>query len=100
MEVDPKAVNERCVKLFQDPKVRMKMWNARMFWQVGDQMNVAPEALTQPKVDLCELELLLSTAAMVDSQCAAEIDKRESGRAAFIQRQVREGMRPLLRPAQ
>ena len=42
MEVDPKAVNERCVKLFQDPKVRMKMWNARMFWQVGDQMNVAP----------------------------------------------------------
>ena len=67
------------------------------FWQVGNQMNVAPTELTDPKVDTCELEVMLSAAALTDSQCAAELDKREPGRAAFIQRQIREGMRPLLR---
>ena len=100
MTVDPKALNARCVELFQNPNVRLRMWNARMFWQVGDQMHVAPTALTDPKVDTCELEVMLSAAALTDSQCAAELDKREPGRATFIQRQVREGMRPLLRRPQ
>ena len=99
MTVDPKALNARCVELFQNPNVRLRLWNARMFWQVGNQMNVAPTALTDPKVDTCELEVMLSAAALTDSQCAAELDKREPGRAAFIQRQIREGMRPLLRSA-
>lgn len=97
--MDSKALNIRCVELFQNPNVRLRMWNARMFWHVGDQMNVAPAALTDPKVDTCELEVMLSAAALTNSECAAELDKKEPGRVAFIQRQVREGMRPLLRPA-
>ena len=92
--MDPKALNTRCVELFQNPNVRLRMWNARMFWQVGDQMNVAPAALTTPKVDTCELEVMLSAAALTVSQCAADLDKREPGRVAFIQRQVRDVMRP------
>ncbi|MBU2753091.1 hypothetical protein HFU84_03945 [Acidithiobacillus sp. CV18-2] len=97
--MDNQALNARCVELFQNANVKLRMWNARMFWQVGDLFNVPTDKLTQPKVDLCELEVMLSTAALTDSQCAAELDKKEPGRAAFIQRQVREGMRPLLRPA-
>ncbi|WP_248886391.1 hypothetical protein [Acidithiobacillus acidisediminis] len=97
--MEKQALNARCVELFQNPNVRLRMWNARMFWQVGDQFNVPADKLTAPKVDLCELEVMLSTAALTESQCAAELDKKEPGRAGFIQRQVREGMRPLLRPA-
>ncbi len=97
--MDAHALNTRCVELFQNPNVKLRMWNARMFWQVGDQLNVPSEKLTQPKVDLCELEVMLAAAALTDSHCAPELDKKEPGRVAFIQRQVREGMRPLLKPA-
>jgi len=97
--VDSQELNKRCVELFQNPNVRLRMWDARMFWRVGDRQNPRPEELTQPKVDPCELEVLLAAAALTESQCAAELDKKEPGRAAFIQRQVRDGMRPLLRPA-
>ncbi|MCE5360806.1 hypothetical protein [Candidatus Igneacidithiobacillus taiwanensis] len=95
--MDSQALNARCVELFQNPNVRLRMWNARMFWKVGDQFNVPSDKLTDPKVDLCELEVMLASAALTESQCAAELEKKEPGRAAFIQRQVREGMRPLLR---
>ncbi|AEK59042.1 hypothetical protein [Acidithiobacillus caldus] len=98
--MDHQELNKRCVELFQNANVRRRMWDARMFWRVGDRMNPTPEELTQPKVDPCELEVMLATAALTESQCAPELDKKEPGRAAFIQRQVREGMRPLLRPAQ
>lgn len=98
--MDQNELNTRCVELFQSPRVMQKMWNARMFWEFGRKLNPQAADLTVPKVDLEELEVLLSAAAYVDSQCAAAVNAREAGRADFIRRAVQSGQRPLLRSSQ
>lgn len=94
--MEPSELNGRCVELFYSPRVRNQMWNPRMFWNIGRIMNPSTDALTQPKVDLCELEVMLSAAAYVDSKCASDLEARRPGRAAFIRRAVQSGQRPML----
>jgi len=97
--MDQQNLNQRCVDLMQHPRVRMQMWNPRMFWKCTRKLNLTAEELTDPKVDLCELEVMLSAAALEQSQCADELNSRNPGRADFIARSVRTGQRPLLSPA-
>lgn len=94
--MDQALLNRRCVKLFRHPRVRLQMWHAPVFWETDLIDNPRPEDLARPKVDLRELEFLLSAAAMVPSECAPELDERVRGRADFIRRHVRSGQRPLL----
>ena len=96
--MDQRSLNQRSVELIQHPEVRRRMWHAPMFWQVGNKDNPGPEELTLAKVDLTELEVLLAAAALLPSQCAAELNERTPGRADFIIRQVHRGERPLLSP--
>lgn len=95
--MDQAALNKRCVELFQHPRVKLRLWHPRMFWKMKDQWNPSPDTWNDPKVDLCELEVMLSALAYEPSQCAAELNQREPGRADFIARQVRGGMRPMLK---
>ncbi|MEW6613492.1 hypothetical protein RG903_00840 [Thermithiobacillus tepidarius DSM 3134] len=97
--MDKAALNQRCVTLFQNPRVKLRLWNPRMFWKVEDKLSAKPESWSEPKVDLCELEVLLSAAAYEPSQCAEKVNQQEPGRADFIARQARGGMRPLLKGA-
>lgn len=99
MEMDLQALNARCVELFASAAVQRRMWMPTMFWDVGKHQVVplTPDVLNKPKVDPCELEVMLSAAAGVTSTCAEALEAREPGRAAFIARSVRIGERPLLR---
>ncbi|WP_019569320.1 MULTISPECIES: hypothetical protein [unclassified Thioalkalivibrio] len=97
--MDQQQINQRCVELFNSPRVQTKMWSPRMFWEVGRHLNVTSDQLTDPKVDVAELEVMLSAAAYEPSQCADEVNQRESGRADFIRRAVQSGQRPFLRRA-
>lgn len=96
--MDQEALNRRCVELMQHPRVKLQMWHPRMFWYVNRD-NPKPESLKRPKVNLEELEVMLSAAALEPSQAAAALDARLPGRADFIVRAVRSGQRPLLAPA-
>lgn len=91
------ALNRRCVELMQHPRVKLQMWHPRMFWYV-EKDNPKPADLKRPKVDLWELEVMLSAAARERSQAAGELDARIPGRADFITRAVHSGQRPLLAP--
>lgn len=97
--MDPRALNQRCVELMRHPRVVAQMWHAPMFWHV-DKDNPGPADLTRPRVDLCELEVMLATAAGLPSECAALLEQRQPGRAQFIARSVRRGERPWLAPVQ
>lgn len=94
-------LNLRCIQLMQQPQVKNMMWNARMFWDIGEQMVVKydPEFLAKPKVDLRELEVLLSEAAGEASQCLAALNAEKNQRSDFIVRALRSGYRPYLTPA-
>ena len=89
-------LNKRCVELFQNEFVRDRLWHARMFWNVGRKLNPTAEELTTPKANLQELEVMLSAADMVNSQCAEDLNKTNPGRADFIRRTVISGSRPVL----
>lgn len=97
--MDKAALNQRCITLFQHPRVKLRLWHPRMFWKVGDVFNPDPKTWNEAKVDLCELEVLLSAAAFESSECAETVNQKEPGRADFITRQARGGMRPLLKSA-
>jgi hypothetical protein len=92
-------LNQRCVDLLKKPGVQHQLWHPRMFWEVGALDNPAASDLTDPKVDLSELEVMLATAANEPSLCRDEVNERRPGRADFIQRQIRRGERPLLEHA-
>jgi len=93
-------LNRRCVELlYYHPDVKLRMWHARMFWQTENDAP-QPAQLNQPKVDLCELEVMLATAAMIESQCLQELTTRDPQRADYIVHSVRRGDRPLLRRPQ
>lgn len=94
--MDKEALNQRCVQLMQHPRVKLQMWCSRMFWDAGDSEDPSPSQLTKPKVDLRELEVMLSSAAYEPSLCANELNAEKPGRADFIIRVVHHGERPLL----
>ena len=94
--MDKTELNTRCVELFNSPRVKNMMWNPRMFWNFGRKLNPTEADLTTPRVDLCELEVMLAAAAWTDSQCAADLNSRNPGRADFIRRAVQSGQRPIL----
>ncbi|MFN4263471.1 MAG: hypothetical protein ACK4IT_07685 [Thioalkalivibrionaceae bacterium] len=94
--MNAEALNQRCVELFTSPRVANKLWSPRMFWKVGQLLNSRPDQWVDPKVDLCELEVMLSAAAYVPSECAETLNNRNPGRADFIRRAVQSGQRPLL----
>lgn len=94
--MDKEALNQRCIELFSHPRVQQQMWSARMFWDIGHTLTTTAADWTKPKVDLCELEVMLSAAAYETSQCADELNARENGRADFIRRAVKSGQRPML----
>lgn len=96
--MDRKALNQRCITLMQHPRVKVQMWHPRLFWYVR-RNNPDPAQLKRPKVDLEELEVMLSAAARESSRIAAALDARNPGRADCIVRAVRGGQRPLLAPA-
>lgn len=93
-------LNLRCIQLMQQPQVKNRMWNARMFWHIGNQLVVKYDAefLAKPKVDLCELEVLLSEAAGEASQCLETLNAEKNQRGDFIVRALRSGYRPYLTP--
>jgi hypothetical protein len=97
--MDKTELNKRCVELYNSPRVKNMMWHARMFWNFGSKLNPSDADLTTPRVDLCELEVLLSAAAWTESQCAADLNGRNPGRADFIRRAVQSGQRPILATA-
>ena len=92
-------LNQRCIDLLKKPGVQHQLWHPRMFWDVGALDNPAPSDLTNPKVDLSELEVMLATAANETAECREDVNQRRPGRADFIQRQIRRGERPLLQHA-
>jgi hypothetical protein len=93
-------LNQRCIALMQHPNVKNMMWNPRLFWHIGNQLVVKydPEFLSKPKVDLRELEVLLSEVAGEPSQCLAVLNEQNQ-RGDFIVRALRSGYRPYLTPA-
>ncbi|HQU15416.1 MAG: hypothetical protein B7Z66_07535 [Chromatiales bacterium 21-64-14] len=95
--MEQSALNHRCVELMGHPRVKLQMWHPQMFWYV-EKDNPKPSDLKRPKVDLWELEVMLSAAARERSQAASELNARVPGRADFIARAVRNGQRPLLAP--
>ncbi len=96
--MDRKALNRRCIALMQHPRVKVRMWHPRIFWYVK-RNDPDPAQLKRPKVDLEELEVMLSAAARESSRVAAALDARNPGRAASIVCAVRDGRRPLLTSA-
>ncbi|AOU98946.1 hypothetical protein BI364_14150 [Acidihalobacter yilgarnensis] len=95
--LSPVEINTRCVELFLRDDVRQFCWHPRMFWVVNGQDAPNARTLVTPKVDLMELEVLLSSAARVPSTCAEGLNDREAGRADFIQRNLARGDMPYLR---
>ncbi len=89
-------LNRRCVELFQHPDVQLHCWHPRMFWETRMKENPAPEELTEPKVDLRELEVLLAESAHVPSVCAEELNQEDPGRADLIRHMVHRGEMPYL----
>ncbi len=75
------------------------MWHPHMFWQTGSDIPRVDELIV-PKVDLCELEAMLATAAMIGSQGLQELKARDPNCADYIVHSVRSGVRPLLRRPQ
>ena len=94
--MDQEALNERCVSLMQNRDVLLHMWHPRMFWEVGSLDNPQPRDLLKPKVDLCELEVMLSAAAHVPSMCLSELEQRSPDRAHTIVHMIRRGEMPFL----
>ncbi|MEJ2059267.1 MAG: hypothetical protein P8Y64_02100 [Gammaproteobacteria bacterium] len=94
--MDARELNQRCVALFQNPDVRNHFWHPRMFWEVHGQDTPSLDDLTEPKVDLMELEVLLSESAHVESVCADALEQREPGRATLIRHMLHRGDMPLL----
>ena len=94
--MDQETLNQRCVRLMQHPRVKLQMWYPGMFWDIDDSQDPSPSQLTRPKVDLRELEVMLSAAAYEPSVCAQELNAEQPGRADFIIRAVHHGERPLL----
>ena len=94
--MDQEALNARCRELMQHPDVKRRMWHPPMFWDAGTEDNPNREDLSTPRVDLCELEVVLATAALQPSQCAEALEQRAPGRAEFIRRSVLRGELPLL----
>ncbi|OOG22010.1 hypothetical protein B1C78_15605 [Thioalkalivibrio denitrificans] len=89
-------LNRRCVELFQHPDVQLRCWHPRMFWETGMKDNPTPEDLIRPKVDLRELEVLLSESAHVPSECVDELNREAPGRADLIRHMARRGEMPYL----
>lgn len=100
MEMDTEALNQRCIELFEKSQGQNHYWHVRMFWHTDRHDNPSPRELTDPKVDLLELEVLLSAATGEESQCAEALEAREPGRAALIRHMVQRGEMPLLRRPQ
>ena len=74
-------LNWRCAEmLYHHPEAKLRMWHPRMFWQTGSDIPRVDELIV-PKVDLCELEAMLATAAMIDSQCLQELKASDPNRA-------------------
>ncbi|QKT04095.1 hypothetical protein HUS23_09845 [Ectothiorhodospiraceae bacterium 2226] len=94
--MDADRLNERCVKLMESPGVKARMWHPAMFWEVGKVDNPRTEDLVRPKVDLDELEVLLSVAAGQRSMRLDALNERWHGRGDFLRRMVQRGDMPLL----
>ena len=94
--MDDKALNQRCVALFQNPDVVRHFWHPRMFWETHMKDNPTPDELVEPKVDLMELEVMLSEVAHIPSACAQELEQREPGRPETIRLGIRRGDMPYL----
>jgi|GEM_PF-668063 len=94
--MDAEAINKRCVELMQHPDVQNHLLHPRMFWEVGNLDDPGPEDLTQPKVDLRELEVMLSEYAHQPSQCLEELNAERPGRGDTIRHMVHRGDMPLL----
>lgn len=94
--MNAQELNRRCVELFQHPDAQLHCWHPRMFWETHMVENPKPEDLQQPKVDLRELEVLLAETTHQDSQCAAELEQEDPGRATLIRHMVDRGEMPLL----
>ncbi|MDX5333604.1 MAG: hypothetical protein LPK58_06120 [Gammaproteobacteria bacterium] len=94
--MNDRELNQRCVELMQNPDVMNHMWHPRMFWETRMKDNPTPDELVDPKVDLLELEVMLAEVAHVPSACAAELERREPGRADLIRHMIRRGDMPFL----
>ena len=94
--MNEKELNERCVALFQNPDVQLHCWHPRMFWETHMKENPQPEELTEPKVDLMELEVMFAEAAHLPSACAEELNDLHPGRAELIRHMLRRGELPYL----
>lgn len=92
-------LNERCIALFNRPEIVKLGWFPGLFWEVGKQQLVAttPERLWRPRVDLFELELLLSMSAGEPSQVIDQLSHHAPERVEAITHGVATGVRPWLR---
>ncbi|MEY2343000.1 hypothetical protein AB4090_12940 [Acidithiobacillus sp. IBUN Pt1247-S3] len=84
---------QRCRKLFADPTVRAKGWRSNLFWRPASPQN----PFGTLRVDGEELEVLLAAIVGVDAPSRADLEKRQPGRASFIERSIAHGELPLLR---
>lgn len=90
-------LNQRCVELYNHPEVLKKMWAPRLFWETNNNDCAFCKTFTKPKVDLAELEVMLSAVVGEVSVCATSLNQEKPGRADFIKRSiVLLGERPLL----
>ncbi len=94
--MNAQELNRRCVELFHNPDAKLHCWHPRMFWKTNMLENPKPEDLQEPKVDLRELEVMLSEAAHEPSQCADELEREDPGRVTLIRHMMERGEMPLL----
>ena len=94
--MNAQELNRRCVELFHHPDAQNHMWHPRMFWETNQVENPKPEDLQRPKVDLRELEVLLSEVTHQPSECADELEREEPGRVSLIRHMTDRGEMPFL----
>ncbi|MDD3518761.1 MAG: hypothetical protein PHQ14_10460 [Chromatiales bacterium] len=94
--MNQQTLNRRCVELFMNPEVQSHCWHPRTFWDTHDIDDPQPEELTEPKVDLRELEVMFAEVAHEHSVCAHELEREQPGRVARIRRVLQSGDLPFL----
>lgn len=94
--MNERELNRRCVELFFNPDVQLHCWHPRMFWEVEPLENPMADDLTDPKVDLRELEVILAEAAHQPSVAATELEAENPGRAELIRHMLHRGDMPFL----
>jgi hypothetical protein len=84
------ALEAKLREWFERPRIKQAGWSPRLFWKPDQSGPFGPL-----RVDPLELEVFFAALLEERSACAAELDARQPGRAAFLAANARRHELPL-----